>query len=321
MPKDYIWYSNDWKDAVEKSYKNIKCEDVLFENKSQVRFFRVGDSLISVPFVDVGNPKGNITSENFKEILSKHGSKKILIKFNSFADNYQELIKALEAAKFHGGADKGQYILKLDAAEKIWNQKIDKRARTDVRKAESFNLNVKEIADKTDLRAFFGLYSENMRDFGSPQHSFKFFESLWDLLYPKSMIKGMNCYFENRIIGSIIGYLCEDYVYIIYNVSDQKHRDKRPNDLLYWKFVEWACKNKYKYIDFGQGDKNAQDEHTIGLNKYKEKWGADYYDKFTFSNREIKLGQKRYGKMRKIWAKLPLFLTKIIGPKIIPRLG
>lgn len=319
-----MWYTDEWKDAVEKSYSNIKCEDMFFGNESQIRFFRIktllGEILISVPFIDVGNPKGHFTAENFTDILSKYANKKILIKFNSFSENYQELIKALQSAKFCGGADKGQYILKLDRLEKIWNQKIDKRARTDVRKAESFNLIVKEIAEKKDLVDFFKLYSKNMRDFGSPQHSFKFFENLWDALYSKSMIKGMNCYFENHLIGSIIGYIYGDYIYIIYNVSDQKYREKRPNDILYWKFIEWGCKNNYKYFDFGQGDKNTQDERTIGLNKYKEKWGADYYDKFTFSNHEIKLGQKRYSKMRKIWAKLPLFLTKKMGPKIISRL-
>jgi len=333
-----IQYALEWKKVIEKTYKNCKPHYYLISEQNKVKaiwpFFLIkskffGNRLISQPFLDFGGPIGDINDVIIKNIIEE--KKKIKIKYieirlNTFSNNYNKNEKILLNNDFEKELKIHQFILELKNEKELWN-KFHKHTRNDIRKAEKSDLELKEIKDKEELKKFYKLYLKSMKNFGSPQHPRKFFENLWEFLYP-NMIKGINCYYKNKLIGSIIAYLFKDYIYIIYNVSDPKYRIYKPNDILYWTLIKWAIKNKYKYFDFGQVQIDAEKEsHAYGLFKFKSKWLGKLYERPYFYYPEIKTKEEKkgrkdkYKKFIKIWKKLPLFIIKIIGPKICSQLG
>ena len=164
-----------------------------------------------------------------------------------------------------------------------------------------------------------------MKKFGSPQHSFNFFGNMLKLM-GKNFV-GFNCYKDKKMVGSLIMLNYNKSGYIAFNVSKTEYRNFRPNDLLYWVAIKWAINNNLKSIDMGQVDKNSSDSRAIGLYKFKKKWLGDLYDRIYFYYSFSKFKEKNEGKkdklkrLRNVWRKLPLFITKRLGPKVTSQLG
>jgi CelD/BcsL family acetyltransferase involved in cellulose biosynthesis len=54
-----------------------------------------------------------------------------------------------------------------------------------------------------------------------------------------------------------------------YGASDPGSWELRPNNLLFWKAMEWGCEQGYQVLDFGKTDLENQ-----GLRDFKSRWGA-----------------------------------------------
>lgn len=319
----------EFKNVLEKTYKNCESKYFILKNKAIFPFFLVkskllGNRIISVPFLDAGGFLGDYNKENLKEIIKKLKKENIThieIRINSSFKNFKENKKILSELKFIPDFSKQQFIINLTSEKEMWN-KFHKHTRNDIRKSEKSNLVLKKIDDKNELKMFYKLYSKNMKYFGTPQHSYDFFKNLFEMA--NKNITGFNCYYENNLAGSIILFYNGKYGYVSYNVSNPKYRQYRPNDFLYWQGIKWSMKNKIKYLDLGQIDKKATDERAIGLYKFKRKWlGKEYgrvyfyYDLYKKQNKKEK--KDKLKKFRSVWKKIPG--TRVIGPKIASQLG
>ena len=90
-----------------------------------------------------------------------------------------------------------------------------------------------------------------------------------------------------------------------------------PNMLLYLRMLEYACDNGYHTFDFGRSTTGE------GTYKFKEQWGAApaplYWHYLSLDGKVPNpegLGKGKFEKAIRYWQKLPLFVTKIIGPSI-----
>ncbi len=333
-----IQHTLEWKKAVEESYANCVPAYYMIREDGGVKALfpsflvkspLLGNRIISQPFVDnggfAGQPTEGIAKALLEAIQRDYSPKRIEIRLNTSMPNYSASGKSLLAAGFSKESRRHQFILELKRAEELWNG-FDKHVRNDVRKAEKSGLEIREISAGSELDSFYSLYSRAMHDFGTPQHSRAFFENLWKHLAPKKMIKGLNCYAGgdgNRLAASIIGYCFNKRVYIIYNVSSPEHRAARPNDLLYWNFIEWSARNGFKTFDLGQAEAGAQPgSRAHGIFKFKEKWGGKLFERpyFTYPPRSAGAA----GKLRLfsgIWRLLPAVLAHKTGPWLCSQLG
>ena len=87
--------------------------------------------------------------------------------------------------------------------------------------------------------------------------------------------------------------------------------------LLYWTMLEYACDNNYRYFDFGRSSSGAGTYH------FKKQWGAQpdaavwqYYVR-QGQVADMRRESGKYGRMIRIWQRLPLGLTCMIGPWIV----
>jgi lipid II:glycine glycyltransferase (peptidoglycan interpeptide bridge formation enzyme) len=164
-----------------------------------------------------------------------------------------------------------------------------------------------------------------MKSFGSPQHSKKYFKNLFEF-GKDSIFSGFNCYKDNTLAGSIIILHYGEIGYVAFNVSNPNFRDCRPNDFLYWNAIKGCIKNKLTKLDLGQVEPNLKfGTRARGLYKFKMKWLGETYERNYFRYNpqgaiEIS-GKSKLKRLRSIWKLLPLWVIKLIGPKICSELG
>lgn len=326
--------------SVDMTYSNCKSVKLVLRDGHNVKaifpFSIVKSSLfgnraISFPFLDVGGPLGEFNSKELTELINKLDEKRkikeIQIRLNELMPGFKKNKKMFLEAGFIEDDSKGQCVVHLTDKEDMW-KRFHKHTRNDIRKAESSNLNVKIIKDSVEISRFYRIYLGEMKSFGTPQHSLKFFKTLFNLA--KENVIGFNCYSDKKVIGSLILFFVGSYAYVAFNVSNPEYRNLRPNDLLYWTTIQWAIEHGIKILDVGQIDKNPEKgSRAEGLAKFKNKWLGKVYTKsyFVYSKVSNKESSKKNGrkdslkKFRAVWRRLPLIIIKIIGPNICAQLG
>jgi lipid II:glycine glycyltransferase (peptidoglycan interpeptide bridge formation enzyme) len=90
-----------------------------------------------------------------------------------------------------------------------------------------------------------------------------------------------------------------------------------PNNLLYWSVIKYYCQAGAKIFDFGRSSVGA------GTWQFKKQWGPTQvdlnYQYWLAPGQELEIASPdnpRYKRKIEMWKKLPLWLTRILGPVI-----
>jgi CelD/BcsL family acetyltransferase involved in cellulose biosynthesis len=209
------------------------------------------------------------------------------------------------------------YLELQRSPESLWEQGVSRHVRKAIRKAERSGLRSIEQTDEHMITThFYPLYLRSMHRLGSPPHPVTFFLRCFDAMRSKMRI--FWALYEDQPIAGLLGFSCGRRVSIVNIVSDERHWHLRPNDLIHWEYIKWACENGYQYFDFGSVRYDGQAQ-------FKEKWGCVFrdsgyyfltakpgasYDNFDSSSGSMALASK-------IWAKcMPHPLAKHVGPTL-----
>lgn len=202
------------------------------------------------------------------------------------------------------------------SSEDLWKE-LSPKVRNQVRKAEKNGLET-ESGGVELVSDFFNVYSRNMRDLGSPSHSLKFFRVLLEALAENARIYCTRL--NGEVIGAGIVLDNRPSLDIPWASSLREHNRLCVNHCLYWQILSDACEAGYEWFHFGRS--------TIGSGQYKFKkqWGAEEAPLawLTYSQNPRRIDEENPSELtekfdfaQKIWAKLPLWLTRQIGPQII----
>ena len=109
-----------------------------------------------------------------------------------------------------------------------------------------------------------------------------------------------------------------DLLEIPWAASDKNFSRLAPNMLLYGAVLEYACQSGYKEFDFGRSSTDS------GTYRFKAQWGAKphqlhwYY--WTAEGQqipELNPDNPKFKAAIAAWKRLPVPLTKLIGPPIV----
>jgi len=306
-----------WKKAIERAY-GLKSYYLLAKDGDKiigvlplfaVKHIAHGRCLVSLPF----GPYGGVCADNDKV-------KRALI--NAAAEiTRTEKARYLELRQWNNSVSdlplNNHYvtlILQLEEdSEKLWKN-FKSEIRNRVRKAIKSGLEF-HIGDREDLKDFYAVYLENMRDLGTPAHSFAFIQAVMDE-FP-SQIKIFLVRHAEKTIGGMFVILFKSAAINMWASSLKSYLQYSPNNLLYWGVIKFASENGYKYFDFGRSAWNS------GTFIFKQRWGAQpkqlYYQYFLNKVNSIPDSagsDKGQGLMVGLWKKLPLSVTKRLGPVI-----
>lgn len=104
--------------------------------------------------------------------------------------------------------------------------------------------------------------------------------------------------------------------------SDWRLRQLCGNMLLYWSMLSDACERGAPVVDFGRGTKGS------GSHRFKTQWGGEevalYWYYLLPAGAELpalRHDKPKYRFAEACWRKLPLWITRVLGPRLIRKLS
>jgi serine/alanine adding enzyme len=165
------------------------------------------------------------------------------------------------------------------------------------------------------LEDFYKVFAINMRDLGSPVHSKDLMRHVLEAFKDRSRI--LVVYHSGVPVASALVTGFNEVLRNPWASSDRKYASMSPNMLLYLRMLEFACDNGYKVFDFGRSTTGE------GTYRFKEQWGAVaaplHWYLISLNGKSLDpnaSGMERYELAGRLWSKLPLVVTKVIGPRI-----
>ena len=170
------------------------------------------------------------------------------------------------------------------------------------------------------INDFYEVFTVNMRDLGSPVHSKSLFGNVLEEFKNHAKIIIVYKGLEPTACSLIVGF--NDTLENPWASALRQFSRLSPNMLLYWTMLEYGCDNGFKYFNFGRSTPGE------GTYKFKEQWGAQpaplHWHYISLNDRSIDTGiseKSKFDKAIQYWQKLPVPVTKIIGPKIRKYIG
>jgi FemAB-related protein (PEP-CTERM system-associated) len=210
--------------------------------------------------------------------------------------------------------DKMTMLLQLEADPEVIWKSFKAKVRNQVRKGEKAGLEVR-MGGIEYLDDFYGAFAINMRDLGSPVHSKALFENLLHEFPDSTRI--FTVYLGSETVGGAIFISFKDTATVPWASSKREYFQYCPNNLLYWEVIKYACEQGFKYFDFGRSTKDS------GTYRFKKQWGAEpkqlywqYYLPAGVQVPEITHNSLKDRFIIGMWKRLPLQVTKILGPRI-----
>jgi len=202
-----------------------------------------------------------------------------------------------------------------DDSEVTWKA-LDTKMRTKVRKAQSFGMQA-EFGGTEFLDDFYAVFAHNMRELGTPVYGRKFFAEIMQA-FPGETFLCRICY-EGTPIA--VSFLCgfRERIEAVWSSSLHSHFHLKPNMFLYWSLLSHFGQKGYRQFDFGRSSIGS------GTHAFKQQWGAKpepLYWHTWLSDGGTQLPERnpenpKYKLAIRIWQKLPLTVTKLIGPHVV----
>lgn len=203
-------------------------------------------------------------------------------------------------------------------SEAMWSQ-LKSKVRNKVRKAQKAEW-VDSDGQAEVLDAFYAVYSRTMRDLGSPAHSIGLFREILDAFPAEARIFVVAL--DEQVHAASFVFHDGRTLRVPWSGSDFRYRQLAGNRALYWNMLAWAADHGCSVFDFGR---STRDSGTYG---FKREWGAEEVQlhwQFVMdagqSMPDLNPDSGKYKKMVACWRKLPLWLTRLLGPRIIRKLS
>lgn len=316
----HIYHQLKWKKIIESTFGHPSVYLIAQENdivKGLLPLFLVksrlfGKVLVSLPFVD----RGGLLADD--EPTAEALVEKTIAMAQSEQVDFLELRspKEITHPSLFTSSHKVNFILPCDmAAEVLWKKHLKKNVKNKVRIAKKKQVIVDIGHDQKYIEDFYQVYCSHMRYLGTPVYPKKFF-----LLLLQEFSENVKIFLAkqgHKIIGGKIILAFKDTLYFFSQYSLREYDEFHPNNILYWAAIEYACNNGYKFCDMGRSNIGS------GTSVFKKQWGAEmrplFWQYYLNKAKRYPLMSPRNPKFSQavqLWRRLPLQLTKLLGPLI-----
>jgi FemAB-related protein (PEP-CTERM system-associated) len=192
-------------------------------------------------------------------------------------------------------------------------ESIPRKTRYMVRKAVKHPYTVQQTRDP---KRFEAIYSQNLRRLGTPSFSPRHFSNLLSAFGDKADIREV--FLNGTVVASVFSFYFRDQVLPYYGAADPAFNEFAPSNFMYYDLMRWAGSSGYKVFDFGRSKKES------GSFDFKAHWGMETrdlpYEIILVRQRELPNftpNNPRYHRAIELWQRIPLPITRALGPFLI----
>jgi FemAB-related protein (PEP-CTERM system-associated) len=209
--------------------------------------------------------------------------------------------------------------LRVDCGEEALWKKVGAKVRNLVRKAEKAGLTVRDGDPATDLEAFYDVFARNMRQLGTPVYDRRFFAEVLREFPNDARLTVVEHEGETAAAGICIRE--GGFTEIHWAASSREHLRLSPNMLLYWDVISRAAREGLSEFCFGRSTEGS------GPYRFKKQWGAEpttlrweYLLPPGGSLPGLHPESPKFRLATRVWQRLPLPVTRWLGPPIVRHL-
>jgi CelD/BcsL family acetyltransferase involved in cellulose biosynthesis len=160
------------------------------------------------------------------------------------------------------------YVLDLrPGAEALWNDSINSACRRAVRKAQSSKVSIEEVELSSFLSRYYEMAASVFAKWNrEPPLSRADYERMARVQKEGGCVKVFAARLDGEIVAAGVFPYGDGAVYYLDGVSDPAGQGARPNNLLHWEVIQWACREGLERYDMvGAG--------ISGVARFKETFG------------------------------------------------
>lgn len=196
---------------------------------------------------------------------------------------------------------------------------MPRESRRLVRRAREAGLWAEFNLDRTD--EFYDVYAQNMRHLGTPVFPKALFRNFLQEFPTSTGI--VTVWLGTEILAAVFVFYFRDTVMPYYGGSIAKYNSNKiaPNNFMYWSLMEDSIDKGFKWFDFGRSKMNTGSYH------FKRHFGFEP-QQLDYRYALLKLQElpninplnPRFQTLIRLWKRVPLPITKLIGPHIVNRI-
>jgi lipid II:glycine glycyltransferase (peptidoglycan interpeptide bridge formation enzyme) len=324
-----IFHTSAWARVIREAYRYSPRYYVL-ENADRfqaaipfyfVRSILTGKRLVCLPFSDycwpLGEDEADITSLLNSARQEIEAGKASYLEIRGGNNGFSPTQSNLVTRNFNIF-----HLLDLTPGADALKKGFHDGVKDGIRQAGKRGVTVRLSNNKEDLDTFFKLHIATRQKLGVLPQPYIFFKVLYHhLISPRHGFMAMGeC--EGKVIAASIFLTHKDNVYYKFSASDESYLQKRPNHMVIWEAIRYACANNYKYFDFGRCSPEEK-----GLRAFKLGWGTKEIDLPYFYYPEIKGltaasgNGVKYKTLRLVLHMMPQFAFKAAGSLLYKHLA
>jgi len=320
-PTASIYHRTEWRDLIKKNFGHQS--HYLLAKDSDERIVGIlplvrlksiifGDFLISMPYFNYGGPLAN--QPDIEQRLIKSANELA----SSLSVDHIEYRDDISRSGMPALTNKVNMILHLPSTpSELWH-KIGSKLRAQIKRPQRENPKI-EIGGADLVDDFYTVFARNMRDLGTPVYAKSFFQDILQSFPAASRIIIVRLQNQPVSAGFLLGH--KDTLEIPWASTTRDVNHLSMNMLLYWEVLKFAIESDYRFFDFGRSSKQS------GTFRFKQQWGAkpkQLYWHYWLANGvelpRLNPDNPKYTLAINLWKRLPVFITKWLGPHIVRNL-
>lgn len=268
-----------------------------------------GNFASSMPWFNYGGPLAQ--SEAVAEALIATAAEALL----ADGAGHLECRETCKRERWQRREDKVSMLLPLTTdSEALW-QSFPSKLRSQIRRAQREPHSIRSGGIEL-LDDWYRVFAHNMRDLGTPVYSKHWFQALLSAFPQQASLHVV--YLDQRPVSA--GFLINDkqVMQIPWASTLKQFNHLSVNMLLYWHLLQYSIEQGCHWFDFGRSTRDA------GTYRFKKQWGAQelpHFWHYVLPEGEtlpaINPDNPKYRFMIAVWQRLPVWLSRIIGPPVI----
>ena len=269
----------------------------------------LGNLACSMPFVNYGGPAAE-TSE-IEQLLLK-GAAEVA---GEWGVDYLEVRSQRDlGVQYPSAQHKVSLTISIDPDPEVQMSRMKREHRGEIRRAVKRGFVTRFGLALVD--DFYTVLSESWRDLGTP---------IFDVAYLKAVIRALPDDSQICVVYDAAGVPAAGAFFGIHNGTVEgmwlgmraSYRQQLVGYVLYWELIKYSCELGAKAFHLGRSTKDS------GGEQFKKKWNAEtlqlHWHYILLNSTEIPMLNTSNPKFQfaiKAWQRLPVAVTKVIGPFI-----
>ncbi len=205
-----------------------------------------------------------------------------------------------------------RFVTPLDSDAETLFSNIGRNNRNKIRKSQK----LMEIKKSRDLKELYKLHLSTTRRLGTPCFPKSYYQNILDAFGEKAFIH--YAYFEGKVAAFDLCLVFKDNLITQFNGSYYEYQKMKPNNLLYWQGVETGCALGLKRLDLCRSridSGSAAHKRELRMQEIPLAYQVYQPEGKPFSAKSP--SNPKYQFAINTWKRLPVSLTRLLGPQIV----